>query len=169
METIGTIVDQTLDARIIQCSTRVLDVVRREAEPLQPGQIVDELPSNTGQGKLAEQPQHNDNITSSHDLLDSGILQQLAQDLVGSKILSGDLAGGVCVARIVRVDLIDCGQHLLHSGKGKEPSTGGDELAEAGLLGHYRLSCGQIAHAAIAEPAAPWAYIDVLGHSKFSA
>src|SRR6266849_3305820 len=156
METMGTIVDQTFGTRIIRRSTRVLDVVHCEAQPLQPGQIVDELPSNTGQGKLAEQPQHNDNVTSSHDLLDSGILQQLAQDLVGSKILSGDLAGGVRMAKVVCINSLQGRYRLLHIGEGEQPLAVRDELAEAGLLCNHRFPSSQIAHAAVAEPAAAW-------------
>src|SRR6266508_6253844 len=66
LQTIGTIVDQTLNARVIRRRAGILDVVDLEAEPLQPGQMVDELPGNTGQRKLTEQSQHDNSAMGTH-------------------------------------------------------------------------------------------------------
>ena len=54
MKTIGAITYETLNARVIRRGAGIFDVVDAETKPLQPDQMVDELPGNTSQRKLAE-------------------------------------------------------------------------------------------------------------------
>jgi len=52
-------------------------------------------------------------------LADSHILQEFCKQLPRVKILGCDLAGGACMSRVVTVDRIQGGKHLLRGGKGE--------------------------------------------------
>src|SRR5439155_13134412 len=103
------------------------------------------------------------------NLLDSGIVQQLTQDLISGEVFRSDLAGGMGTSHVVGVNGRQGRRRFFPRGEGEEPLAGRDALTEAGVLGHYRFARGQIAHAAVAEPAAARAHVDILGQSKFSA
>src|SRR5882672_10864392 len=85
MEIVGTVTDETLHARVVRRRAGVLDVIHAETKLLQPGQIVDELPSNTRQRKLAEQPQHNDAVTNAHGYSTPASCNSLRKTLSAAK------------------------------------------------------------------------------------
>jgi len=70
------------------------------------------------------------------------------------------------VVGIVPVDLLEGCRRLLSRVEGKESASGGDELAEPGLLRHHRLARGEIANAAVAEPPAARAGVQVVRHGE---
>src|SRR5271154_392595 len=88
--------------------------------------------------------------------------------LAGKEFL-GDSPGGAGVAGIVLVDGAEGLPGLLLGHELEQPLAGGIELAEAGLHGDHRPARGEVADAAVAEPAAVGADIDVLGDGAFAA
>src|SRR6266404_3782103 len=85
MKTVGAITHETLYARVIGRCAGVLDVIHPETELLKPDQMVDELPGNTSQGKLAEQPQHYDTVGHSHDYSTPASSNSLRKTLSAAK------------------------------------------------------------------------------------
>src|SRR5262249_46034101 len=86
-------------------------------------------------------------------ILQPGIMQKFAQQLVRREVFRGDLACGVSVSGVIGVNGLQGGERLLRGGEGKQPASGGNIFAEARLLGHDRPPSRQVTHAAVAEPA----------------
>src|SRR5262249_59412362 len=75
-------------------------------------------------------------------------------DRSGLKVLLGQPPRSQTLGRIVRIDGLDRLKRFLLTAEGEEPAAGGQNIAEAGVLGYHRLARGEVAGVAIAEPAA---------------
>src|ERR1051326_7357365 len=91
-----------------------------------------------------------------------------ADDLLGVKILAGNLASGSAVSRVIALDGVQSGEDIVHRGETKQAVPRGNELAEARLLGDHRLRPRQIADAAVAAPAAVEARVLILGNGELA-
>src|SRR5437660_1035458 len=80
--------------------------------------------------------------------------QESRQNEVGVEVLLRQRARGSAVQLVVRGDARHAFDGLLEGGVRDEPFACGIQLGEAGVLGKHGLSGGEIADAAIAEPAA---------------
>src|SRR3954447_10101982 len=87
------------------------------------------------------------------------LLDQATEDPARVEVLLGDLARGASVMPGVVAHRFHRGDRLLQSGVGEQALSRRQVAAEAGLLRDHWLAAGQVAGAAIAEPAA--AGIDV--------
>src|SRR5262249_60585847 len=90
-----------------------------------------------------------------------GVGEAPAQDRLRAERLRRDAPRGRAVRRVVAVDAcqgVDC---LLHGGEGEESLAGRDELVERGVLRDHRATGGQVADAAVAEPADSRPDVDV--------
>ena len=70
---------------------------------------------------------------------------------------------------VIGVDGLEGRQDVVEAVEGEEPFAGREELSERGVLGDHRTPRGEIASAAIAEPAASETHVLVLGDGEFSA
>jgi len=69
------------------------------------------------------------------------------------EILRGDLVCRATVAFVIAFDRIDCGEYFVAGAEREQSAAGRQEFAEAGLLRDDRAPGGEIARAAVAEPA----------------
>src|SRR5262249_7623833 len=84
------------------------------------------------------------------------------------EVLLGDLSRRPAVGAVVRADLVEGVEDLVHAPEGEQPAAGRQYLAEARVLGDYRTARGQVARAAVAEPAAARTNVLVLGHRELA-
>ena len=69
--------------------------------------------------------------------------------------------------RIVRYDLMDCGNRFLHRRKWQQPFPDRKDGRETGILDNDGPASGQVAGGALTEPARLTLNIAVLGHAPF--
>src|SRR5262249_13870705 len=81
-------------------------------------------------------------------------LNEAVGDRSGLEVLLGQPPRRQTLRRIVRIDGLDRLKRFLLTVEGEEPAAGGQNIAEAGVLGHDRLARSEVAGVAIAEPAA---------------
>src|SRR5947207_11955416 len=91
------------------------------------------------------------------------LLDQPAEDLVRVEILLGDGTSGLSMPRIVRYDLMDCGNRFLHRRKWQQPFPDRKDGRETGILDNDGPASGQVAGGALTEPARLTLNIAVLG------
>ena len=73
------------------------------------------------------------------------------------------------MAFVIALDLVHCGQNVLHRLKGEQSPSSRQAVTETGFLGNDGPARGQITRAAVAEPAAAQPDVLVFGHGKLSA
>src|SRR5206468_6286645 len=98
-----------------------------------------------------------------------GFLEQFADHLLGLEAVGRDLSRGLRVRVVVAGDAVHRVEDLVQGSEAEESAAGGHELAEARLLGDDRTPRGQIADAAVAEPARAHPHVLVLGHGELPA
>src|SRR5262245_62641038 len=75
-------------------------------------------------------------------------------DRSGLEVILGEAPRGQTLGWIVRIDGLDRLKCFLLAAEGEEPTAGGQNIAEAGVLRHDRFAGGKVAGVTIAEPAA---------------
>src|SRR5438046_2244039 len=79
--------------------------------------------------------------------------QQGGEDAVRVEHLLRDRAGRAAVVLVVTAELLDAGREIVGAAERDDALAGGDVAGEAGVLGEDRAARGQVADAAVAEPA----------------
>src|SRR6187397_3314522 len=120
-------------------------------------------------GGSVPQPQLRRRIAGSDtNALPAELLDQPPQHVGGVEVLLGDLPRGAAVPVRIRPYLLDRADRLFEGREGDQALAAGEVGAESGLLGDDRLPAGEIAGAAIAEPAASGVDVHAFGHAELS-
>ena len=98
-----------------------------------------------------------------------GCRQQCADDAISGKIFSGELACLTAMTGIISSDCIDTSKRLFVGGVFEEAAADRIEFAKSRAHRHYWSTCGKVASAAIAEPAAVRSHINVLCDRELTA
>src|SRR5262249_37869791 len=93
-------------------------------------------------------------------------LQQRPEHKVRREMFLGDLPSRDAVTVVVALQLLETGDHVVGVGEGEQPRPDGQAPPEAGVLGQYRPTAGEVARTAVAEPAGSGRDVAQLGQPE---
>src|SRR5581483_9335750 len=99
----------------------------------------------------------------------SQVAQQPPEDGLGAEVFLRDEARRARVPRVIGFDRLEGGDDLRERVEGEQPLAGRQHVAEAGVLRDHGTPGGEVARAALAEPAALQAHVLVLGDGELGA